>query len=125
VTLLCLVLVAGCAQLREVLTPTHSPPAPARPQRPEPPPARLSPQVSSERETQLIHEVNTLMRGVERTLLAIDHRKLKVNQAETYHTIQSFLTQAREALTIKDFQQAINLAQKARILSDELSNTIR
>jgi hypothetical protein len=65
------------------------------------------------------------MRGIERTLLAIDHRKLKVNQAETYHTIQSFLTQAREALTIKDFQQAINLAQKARILSDELSNTIR
>jgi hypothetical protein len=74
---------------------------------------------------QLTEEVNTLMRGVERTLLSIDRLKLTADQWETHQTISSFLTQAREALTTKDFQQAINLAQKAHVLSDELSKVVR
>jgi hypothetical protein len=137
VTLLSLFLTAGCAQIQAVFTPTPSPQVPARPARQEPPqvparPARqeppaprLSPQVSSDRETQLMEEVNALIRGVERTLLSIDHQKLKADQSETYQTIHSFLTQAREALTTKDFQQALNLVQKAHVLSDELSKAVR
>jgi len=66
-----------------------------------------------------------MIQGVERTLLSIDQQKLKADQLETYHTIHSFLTQAREALTIKDFQQAMNLVQKAHVLSDELSKAVR
>lgn len=65
-----------------------------------------------------------MVQGVERTLLSIDQQKLKTDQSETYHTIQSFLTQAREAVTNKDFQQAMNLAQKAQVLSDELSKAV-
>jgi hypothetical protein len=72
-----------------------------------------------------MEEVNALIRGVERTLLSIDHQKLKDDQSETYQTIHSFLTQAREALTTKDFQQAMNLVQKAHVLSDELSKAVR
>lgn len=74
---------------------------------------------------QLTEEINTLMRGVERTLLSIDRHKLKADQWETYQTIHSFLTQAKEALTTKDLQQARNLAQKAHILSNELSRATR
>ncbi|PTL35570.1 hypothetical protein CLG94_07260 [Candidatus Methylomirabilis limnetica] len=66
-----------------------------------------------------------MSRGVERTLLSIDRQKLKADQWETYQTIHSFLTQAREALTSKDFQQATNLVQKARVLSSELSKAVR
>lgn len=66
-----------------------------------------------------------MIQRVERTLLSIDQQKLKADQSETYQTIQSFLTQARKAVTNKDFQQAINLAQKAHVLSDELSNVAR
>ncbi|MBZ0160932.1 hypothetical protein [Candidatus Methylomirabilis sp.] len=58
-------------------------------------------------------------------MLSIDRLKLTADQWETYQTINSFLTQAKEALTTKDFQQAINLAQKAHVLSDELSNVVR
>ncbi|HWR20490.1 MAG TPA: hypothetical protein VN444_01365 [Verrucomicrobiae bacterium] len=134
ITLLSLFLAAGCAEIKAVFTPTPSPrlPArqspphvPARPARQEPPPPRLSPQVSSDRETQLTEEVNAMSHGVERTLLSIDRQKLKADQWETYQTIQSFLTQAREALTIKDFQQAMNLVQKAHVLSGELSKAVR
>jgi len=81
--------------------------------------------VSSDRERQLTEEVNVLMQGAERTLLSIDQRKLKADQSEIYQTIQSFLTQARKAVTNKDFQQAMNLAQKAHVLSDELSKAVR
>ncbi|MCZ7625323.1 MAG: hypothetical protein C3F12_07550 [Candidatus Methylomirabilota bacterium] len=66
-----------------------------------------------------------MIQGVERTLLSIDQQKLKVDQSETYQTIKSFLAQAKEAVTNKDFQQAKNLAQKAHVLSDELSSVVR
>ena len=66
-----------------------------------------------------------MIQGVERTLLSIDQHKLKVAQSETYQTIKSFLAQAKEAITSKDFQQAKNLAQKAHVLSEELSTAVR
>ncbi len=66
-----------------------------------------------------------MIQGVEQTLLSIDQQKLKADQSETHQTIQSFLDQAREAVTNKDFQQAMNLAQKALVLSDELSKAVR
>lgn len=65
-----------------------------------------------------------MIQRVERTLMSIDQQKLKADQSETYQTIDSFLIQAREAVTNKDFQQAMNLAQKARVLSNELSKAV-
>jgi hypothetical protein len=136
VTFVYLILMVGCAQLKAIFTPTHPPsgsvrparqtlpPGPAHPARQEPPP-RLAPQVSSEREKQLTEEINTTIQKVERSLLSVDQWKLKADQAETYQTVQSFLTQARKALTDKDFQQARNLTQKAHVLSNELSNAVR
>jgi hypothetical protein len=73
----------------------------------------------------LTEEVHAMIQGVEQTLLSIDQQKLKADQSETHQTIQSFLDQAREAVTNKDFQQAMNLAQKAHVLSDELSKAVR
>ena len=135
VTFLCLTLAVGCAQFKAVFTPSPPPSAPVRPARPAPPPGsahpthqepppRLAPQVSSEQERQLTEEINTTIQKVERILLPIDQRTLKADQAETYQTVQSFLSQAREALGNKDFQQAMNLAQKAHVLSDELSASV-
>jgi flagellin-specific chaperone FliS len=70
-------------------------------------------------------EANAKIQGAERTLQSIDMGKLANEQQETYQTIHSFLSQAREALSRKDFPQALNLAQKAQILSSELSKTLR
>jgi hypothetical protein len=128
IPILSLVLAAGCTQLKDVFTPTKppppSPPRPAQPERREPPP-RLSPQVSSDQEERLMDEATSKIQGAERTLLSIDERKLTSDQQETFHTIQSFLTQAKAALSRKDFPKAINLAQKAQVLSDELSRAPR
>ncbi len=125
IAILSLLLAAGCAHVKKVFTPTKPPPtqpAPGQPERREPP-ARLSPQVSSGQEERLLDEATSKIQGTERTLLLIDNRKLTPDQQETYQTIQSFLTQAKAALSRKDFPQAINLAQKAQVLSDELSRT--
>lgn len=40
---------------------------------------------------------------------------------QTLSTVHSFLAKAREALSVNDFQRAVNLADKARILADELA----
>ena len=128
IPILSLVLVAGCTQLKDVFTtgkpPPRSLPKPAQPERRESPPL-LSPQVSSDQEERLTDEATSKIQGAEQTLLAIDERKLTTDQQETLQTIQSFLNQAKAALSRKDFPRAINLAQKAQVLSNELSQAPR
>ncbi len=128
IPILSLVLATGCTQVKDVLSPTKppapSPPRPAQPERREPPP-RLSPQVGSDQEERLMDEATAKIQGAERTLLSIDERNLTSDQQETFHTIQTFLTEAKGALTRKDFPKAINLAQKAQVLSEELSQAHR
>ena len=128
IAVLSLLLATGCAQIQSIFAPTPPPlprpPRPAQPERREPPPL-LSPQVSPELEGRLVDEANAKIQGAERTLQSIDTGKLANDQQETYQTIHSFLSQAREALSRKDFPQALNLAQKAQILSSELSNALR
>ena len=128
IAVLSLLLATGCAQIQSIFAPTPPPlprpPRPAQPERREPPPL-LSPQVSPELEGRLTDEANAKIQGAERTLQSIDTGKLANDQQETYQIIHSFLSQAREALSRKDFPQALNLAQKAQILSSELSKALR
>ena len=70
-------------------------------------------------------EANERIQSAERNLQMIDAQKLGADQQETYQTIHSFLDQAKTALSRKDFPRALNLAQKAKILSDELSRSQR
>ena len=127
IAVLSLLLATGCAQIQSIFTPTPPPPRPPRPAQPErrEPPPLLSPQISPELEGRLMDEANAKIQGAERTLQSIDTGKLANDQQETYQTIHSFLSQAREALAQKDFPQALNLAQKAQILSSELSKALR
>jgi len=127
IAVLSLLLTTGCAQIQSIFAPTPPPPRPPRPAQPErrEPPPLLSPQVSPELEGRLVDEANAKIQGAERTLQSIDTGKLANDQQETYQTIHSFLSQAREALSRKDFPQALNLAQKAQILSSELSKSLR
>ena len=81
--------------------------------------------MTEDQEEQLIDETNKRIQGAERRVQSIDSRRLAADQQETYQTIQSFLNQAKVALSRKDFPRALNLANKAQILSDELSRTLR
>ena len=50
----------------------------------------------------------------------IDQRRLVGDQQQNLLTVQSFLVKAREALTEKDVQRALTLADKAYLLAEEL-----
>jgi hypothetical protein len=85
----------------------------------------LSPQVGGEEEVRLSREVRTRLEGAEKAVGQIDHKRLGAPQLETYATIQSFLTKAREAMTVRDYQRALTLADKAQTLATDLSRASR
>lgn len=100
-------------------------PAPAKEELPPPPPPLLSPDAGQEEEGRLKQEAKARVEGVEQILRQIDQRRLAKEHQETFSTIQSFLSKAKEALLSEDFLRASNLADKAQVLAQELLHTIR
>jgi len=133
--LLLAVISGGCAEKKATVIPT----SPLRPQRGRPvkkepspvkkedlpPPTILSPRVGQEEEDRLKQEAKSRIDGAERLVKQIDQNRLFEEQRGTLLTIQSFLSKAREALSLEDFLRAFNLADKAQILALELVNTLR
>ncbi len=119
-------IMAGCATSTGVEPPT--PPAPHKPnQKGEVPsaPRTLSPDVGREEEEQLRRAAEAKIEGAEQVVKKIERRTLAKDQQETLSTVRSFVSKAKEALSIKDFSRAYNLANKAFILAQDLSGTIK
>ena len=133
--LLLAVMLGGCAEKKATVIPA-SPLRPPR-QRPVkkepspvkkedlPPPTILSPRVGQEEEDRLKQEAKSRIDEAERIVKQIDQNRLVEEQHGTLLTIQSFLSKAREALSLEDFLRAFNLADKAQILAQELLNSLR
>jgi len=129
------VMLGSCAEKKATVVPGSPLPSPRSrpvkkepsPVRKEPPPAptTLSPQVGQEEEDRLKQEAKSRIDGAERLVKQVDQNRLVEEQRGTLLTIQSFLSKAREALSLEDFLRAFNLADKAQILAQELVNTIR
>jgi len=85
----------------------------------------LAPLVSSEDERRIQGDAQRRIDGTERLVRQIDQRRLVDEQQQSLLTIQSFLTKAKEALTEKDMQRAMTLADKAYLLANELVRTLR
>ena len=85
----------------------------------------LAPQVSVEDERRIQGEAQRRIDGTERLVRQIDQKKLADDQQQNLQTIQSFLVKAKEALTDKDMERAMTLADKAYRLADELFRTMR
>jgi hypothetical protein len=103
-----------------------SPPAtggPAVP--PAPPPRILGQQVSSEDEKRIQGDAQRRIDRTERLVRQIDQRRLIGDQHQNLLTVQSFLVKAREALSEKDVQRALTLADKAFLLAEELVKVVR
>ena len=100
--------------------PMPPPPLPA-----PPPPRLLAPQVSSEDERRIQGEAQRRIDRTERMVRQIDQKRLAEDQSQNLLTVQSFLVKAREALTEKDVQRAMTLADKAYLIADELIRTLR
>jgi hypothetical protein len=81
--------------------------------------------VDREEEGKLRVEAEARIEGAEYVVKQIDDKKLATDQQEIFSTIRSFLSKAREALSVKDFSRAFNLADKAKALAEELLHTIR
>jgi len=124
------VLMAGCAQSKApvVPPPAAAPPAAAPPRSPvreEPPPRVLSSPAGREEEEQLKQQAAARIESTERMVRQINAKKLAKDQEELFSTIRSFLSKAKEAIALKDFPRAFALADKARILAEELLTTVR
>jgi len=127
------VVLAGCADLKRLVTPSAPPeppavkrePAPPPPVTPPAPPPVLSPQIGSGDEDRLRREANTRIEKTEQIVAQLDRKRLAKEQVETYSTIQNFLSNAKEALAARDFPRASNLADKAQILAEDLLRFVR
>lgn len=81
--------------------------------------------MSSEDERRIQGEAQRRIDRTERLVRQIEPRRLADDQQQSLLTIQSFLTKAKEALSDKDVQRAMTLADKAYFLADELARGLK
>ena len=121
-----------------VVPPPKAPPArrgtrtepPANPAPEQPPtvpaaPPQISPRLSAQEQAEAERRTSEDISQAERNLLlAPENKQLSVVQRDLVEKIRGFLAQAREAIRAADWVRARTLAQKARVLSNELVNSL-
>lgn len=122
--ILLIVIAVGCAKPKPVVAPAPPRPPPQEREPPAPPPI-LVPEVGREEENRQKHDTEAKIEGAEKIVHQIDEETLAEEQQEIFLTVLSFLSKAREALSIGDFLKAFNLAEKAQILAEALLSTPR
>jgi len=129
------VIPAATTTPRPVAIPQTKPaPAPRKPstaqqeqasEQPAHPPApQISLQISPGDQAKYERETNEDISVAERDLQQASGKQLNAAQQDLVEKIRSFLNQSREASKSGDWARAQNLAQKARLLSDELVNSL-
>ena len=118
--------------------PTHSKPLP-KPSKPasepasesasEQPPSRppapqISPQLSADDQAAYQRRTSDDIAAAEKNLQSAEGKQLSAAQQDLVEKIRSFLSQSRDATKSGDLTRAQNLAQKARLLSVELVNSL-
>ncbi|HUJ39010.1 MAG TPA: hypothetical protein VLW54_00580 [Candidatus Acidoferrales bacterium] len=101
-------------------------PPPAQPETPAPKPAppQITLRLSPADEAQLKAKTQKAVAEAQANLHKADGRRLSDAQHDLVEKIQSFLEQAREAGELPDWNRASILAEKARLLSIELANSL-
>ncbi len=115
----------------------NNPPAPPKPATEQPaasepaadssahPPVPLiSPQLSAADQQNYERKMNEDVGAAEKNLQQANGRQLSAGQQDLVEKIHSFLEQARDASKGGDWARAQNLAQKARLLSTELVDSL-
>lgn len=94
------------------------------PKAPEPEtPLLLSPAMADEHKDRMESEVTMKLRDTEQLVARVDHKNLTTQQSETFTAIRNFISKAKEALHEKDMPRALNLADKAQALAQDLPNS--
>jgi hypothetical protein len=81
--------------------------------------------VGAEDAERLKQESTSRIQQTEEIIKPIDQTRLPRNQQDTYATIQSFLNDAKQALVAQDYLRASNLANKAHVLAEEMSRSLK
>ena len=143
----------GCTTMKSIVSPppppkipTPAPPAPVTPTRepapaapakkepeaapppkkePEAPAPVLAPQVGKDDEEQLRRTASSRIQKAEQLLAQLEGKNLTGEQKERLLTVQTLLGNSREAMAAQDLVKASNLAEKARILAEELSQSVK
>jgi hypothetical protein len=89
-----------------------------------PPAPLISPQLSANDQAIYAHKTDDDMNVAERNLQQSADKRLSAAQLDLVEKIRSFLSQSREASKAGDWARAQNLAQKARLLSVELVDSL-
>jgi outer membrane biosynthesis protein TonB len=104
-------------------TPSRPRPAPAETAEPTPPkpaPPQISPQLSAKDLESAKTSTTANITTAEKNLHQADGRALNAAQKDLFDKTSGFLAQAHEAILADDWVRALNLAEKARVLSAEL-----
>jgi hypothetical protein len=115
-------------QMSSALNNPLRPPAPRRATataEPEPEPTKpeapqISPQLSPEEKSRAQTSTDADIRAAQQVLDTAARHTLNATQQDMSDKITSFLSQAREAISVADWLSAKSLAQKAHLLADEL-----
>jgi hypothetical protein len=108
-----------------ITVPPERPAAPHRAAPPEPEPAKqappqISPQLSPQDQARAQGDTEADLNSARQNLNSVAGRQMNAVQQDLADKVRSFMGQAREAVTAGDWLGARNLAQKARVLSEEL-----
>lgn len=110
---------------RPHVNPTPASPAtPETPASPRPAPPQIRPRLSPAQVAEYKRKTSEAMAEAEKNLQSAYGRPLSESQRDLMEKIRGFLTQAREAGDAEDWGRAVNLAEKARLLSLELVNSL-
>ncbi len=99
---------------------SNPPPEPVEPAAPRPSPPQISPRLTPAEETQYRRRTEGAIAETEKHVEAARGRILTPAQQDLLEKIRGFLAQSREAIQAGEWVRALNLAQKARVLSIEL-----
>ncbi len=89
-----------------------------------PPAPQISPQISPGDQATYERKINDDLSVTEKNLEQAKNKPLSAGQQDLAEKIRSFVAQSREASKTGDWARAQNLAQKARLLSDELVGSL-
>lgn len=84
----------------------------------------MSPRLSPAELAAYEKKTNATIAAAEKNMQTAYGKQMNATQNDMLEKIRGFLGQAREALRAGDWQRAYNLAEKARVLSVELVNSL-
>lgn len=99
-------------------------PEPANESAAHPPAPQISPSLSPAAQQNYERQTNDDLSLAERNLQQATGRQLNARQQDMLENVRNFLAQSRDASKSGDWARAQNLAQKARVLSVELVNSL-